>query len=684
MRNSKRTLRLLKSEAKSVEHFKSVSFKLESRLVDCTRQLQAQEIENSKLSKKCLDLEADVSKWRLKFDESVVKFDEFKKDSDQTLADASNKYDLDLKAVKKDLALLSKANSQLTDEMATLNELLSASKQSTSDLQLQLDNLVSSSDAERASLTEKIDELTARLKEADAQLEYYKERYTGLGKPLDASHNPAILMQPPVRKPSGNDSWKWDSHMNSGYERLSRDLDTQVPHIINPDSSTTIAGMTREDSRRIKGPDDSTNIVGSDSSPTQYDSQLYTNPNANANPNLNTSSNPALNGSLQYSEPDFMDGEFVLRTEEEAYNMLESDDGLISEVLTELIGNLNIPLPSLDTEYSPAEILFPSHLIGLCVIKMFQFNLSSRIEKLLMACIALIQKKTMNFESDFLAAFWLSNVFELLSIVKTSMTERISNSPDYAKSENAMNESVQFLESLLSDIYFGWVKNLQRRFIKLIVPAVVENEALPGFTTSDSSFFNRIMGSVNKDSSIKIENILNFFNNVWRIMEFYYVDIAIMQQIFSELLCTIGITAFNNIVMRRNFCSWKRGMQIQYNLTRIEEWCKAHSVSDNTKNLDRLLQLVKLLQLPKSTKQDIDVIFEACDLLNPAQIKKLLSIYSVSDYENPILSPVMPEIARRAAESEKSDNIFLDTNDMNDQVLYLTARKIESVGRVSN
>ncbi|KAJ2232358.1 Myosin type-2 heavy chain 1 [Coemansia sp. RSA 475] len=147
----------------------------------------------------------------------------------------------------------------------------------------------------------------------------------------------------------------------------------------------------------------------------------------------------------------------------------------------------------------------------------------------------------------------------------------------------------------------------------------------------------------------------------------------------SELLCIIGVTAFNNIIMRRNFCSWKRGMQIQYNLTRIEEWCKAHSVSDTTRNLDRLLQLVKLLQLQKSTEQDIDIMFDVCDLLNPAQIKKLLSIYAVSDYENPIIGPVMNEVSRRASPTDKTDKMLLDSNDLSEQVLYLTARKVPAI-----
>ncbi|KAJ1659930.1 Myosin type-2 heavy chain 1 [Dispira simplex] len=366
-------------------------------------------------------------------------------------------------------------------------------------------------------------------------------------------------------------------------------------------------------------------------------------------------------------------GEFQMLNPDELERLLDSDE-LINEVLVELVQSLEPPMLNFQYEFPAVELVYPAHLIGFCVVQMFKRNMASRIQKLMMSVIATIQVQMASFESDLDCAFWLSNVFELLSIIKTIMSEHDPTIYDYAESERSLDESTRYLESLLSEIYYGWVKELQKRFVKLIIPGVVESEALPGFRSNDSNFLSKIIGS--KESSIKIENILNFFNNVWKIMQFYCVDVAIMKQIMSELLSTIGVTAFNHIIMRKNFCSWKRGMQIQYNLTRLEEWCKAHDVTDNTRHSEMLLQAVKLLQLQKSTLTDINIMFEVCDLLNPAQIKKLLSIYSVSDYENPISQEILAEIARRSASSEKSDALLLDSNDLNEQVLYLTARKV--------
>jgi len=40
-------------------------------------------------------------------------------------------------------------------------------------------------------------------------------------------------------------------------------------------------------------------------------------------------------------------------------------------------------------------------------------------------------------------------------------------------------------------------------------------------------------------------------------------------------------------------------MQIQYNITRVEEWCKSHDMPEGLLQLEHLVQATKLLQLKK-------------------------------------------------------------------------------------
>ena len=48
-------------------------------------------------------------------------------------------------------------------------------------------------------------------------------------------------------------------------------------------------------------------------------------------------------------------------------------------------------------------------------------------------------------------------------------------------------------------------------------------------------------------------------------------------------------------------------MQIQYNITRIEEWCKSHGMPEGTLQLEHLMQATKLLQLKK-----VQIVGPAC------------------------------------------------------------------------
>jgi myosin-5 len=83
---------------------------------------------------------------------------------------------------------------------------------------------------------------------------------------------------------------------------------------------------------------------------------------------------------------------------------------------------------------------------------------------------------------------------------------------------------------------------------------------------------------------------------------------SVLEKAVTEILKMIGVTAFNDLLMRRNFCSWKRTMQIQYNLTRLEEWCKSHEIPEGVLQLEHLVQATKLLQLKKGSQADIDSI----------------------------------------------------------------------------
>lgn len=109
----------------------------------------------------------------------------------------------------------------------------------------------------------------------------------------------------------------------------------------------------------------------------------------------------------------------------------------------------------------------------------------------------------------------------------------------------------------------------------------------------------------------------------------------------------MGTNAFNHLIMKKNFCSWRRGMQIQYNVTRIEEWCTLHDISEAALHLEPLMQATKLLQLNKTSTEDVEIMFDVCFLLSATQIKKLLGLYHTAEFENPITADILKAVASR-------------------------------------
>jgi myosin-5 len=68
----------------------------------------------------------------------------------------------------------------------------------------------------------------------------------------------------------------------------------------------------------------------------------------------------------------------------------------------------------------------------------------------------------------------------------------------------------------------------------------------------------------------------------------------------------------------------------------VEEWCTGNGLTDACVHLQPLLQASKLLTLNKTSPSDIENIVDVCYLLNPTQIKKMLTIYYAADFDSPV------------------------------------------------
>ncbi|KNZ81439.1 Myosin-2 [Termitomyces sp. J132] len=358
---------------------------------------------------------------------------------------------------------------------------------------------------------------------------------------------------------------------------------------------------------------------------------------------------------------------------EEKIFLMQDVKRLDDDVLDGLIRGLKIPAPSLTNPSAVKEILFPANLISLVTNEMWKYGLIQESERFLANVMQTIQGHVMSFNGEdaiIPGIFWLSNVHEMLSFIcvaESDMLQGIGPGEenavrpfDWNDYERLVSVVKHDLDSLEYNIYHTWMLETKKKLHKMVIPALIESQSLPGFTTSDGGgrLFNRILNA-NSQPAYNMDDILNLLNKVWKSLKSYYTEESVVHQAITELLRLIGVTSFNDLLMRRNFSSWKRAMQIQYNITRIEEWCKSHDMPEGTLQLEHLMQATKLLQLKKATAADIEIIYDVCWMLSPMQIQRMCTNYYVADYENPISPEILRVVASRVQANDRNDHLLL-------------------------
>ncbi|KAI9249910.1 P-loop containing nucleoside triphosphate hydrolase protein [Helicostylum pulchrum] len=652
----------LRTEARSVSHFKEVSYALENKVVELTQTLTAVRDERKSANDRSLQLEAQIKNWIDKHE----KMERRAKNLDEKLQEPT--------VPKPQFDTLQSEFTALTSEHRMSTEKVKSQDRELTLIKSQLET----EKAETASLKKSLEEADERAKNAtdESEVAELRNQLAALKTQLSqALHTPrrqgsnnalrAISPAPGMRNPSPSPNRSLDPESVPRHRSRS-------PGGIYPTASATATSTanpsTPVPNHRKPRRNSSADMHNGSRFKTSLEN-VRNNENFGKNPRptsidhfgalLGAKSSGGLSGSIDESP------------EEEIHALLRNDDALQEEILQGLIKSVKMPLPTLQNPPSQKEILFPAHTISVCVNEMWEFGYIQESERLLFNVMDTIQKQFLSFTDEDAVVpctFWLTNVHELLSLICIAHIEidqemfqdkrKSIGRHDFSK----LMETIKFeMQCLEDNIYHAWMKEIKKHISKMIIPALVEGQSLPGFITSDNGrFFNKLLIGTSQPS-YSMDDLLNFLNKIWRTMKCYYIEQSVATQALTELLKLIGVSAFNDLLMRKNFCSWKRAMQIQYNITRIEEWCKSHDIPEGALQLEHLMQTTKLLQFKKATLEDIENIYDVCWILSPTQIQKLISQYYTADYENPIKPEILKAVASHVVSGDKSDVLLLDS-----------------------
>ncbi|KAG0201484.1 Myosin type-2 heavy chain 1 [Mortierella sp. GBA30] len=683
---ARKELATLKAEARSVNHLKEVSYRLEGKVVELTRALDLAHQQNKSFDSQVARLESQVRLWKERYELSQQS-----KSKEIALA-AENptvpKADFEtLKAANVELQ--SKYNESI-EKVRTLDQEITKLTESLAKTKEEIHKL-----AAQAKVKPEDSETVTALKREN---QYVKEQLAQLSKATgrDTSSFPVMSRSPPASNTAtlppahSHNLDKFESHYSFTKETTTPHKivtalppSVPVPHANGVRSAAPKVLRNRSNST----PDVAALENGHIFKPQKMNNSVFDNLDNHIR-SAKTMSSDDWSRRMARNRPSIHS--LIEQPELEIVRILEDEEGLQQEVLTELIKNMKIPSPSLSSLPEVKEIMFPAHMIGLVTTQMWKYGFVKESERLMINVMQAIQQQAMTISGDdtiIPCAYWLSNVHELLSFVCLSEQEITREEYQARGFDKRWDEYEQLvstvkyeLECLEYNIFHVWMKSLKKQLNKMIIPAIIESQALPGFITNDSGrFFNKLIGS---NPTFSMDDLLLLFNRIWKAMSCYYVEQTVVCQVMMELLKMVGVTGFNDLLMRRNFCTWKRAMQIQYNITRIEEWCKGHDLPEGTLQLEHLMQATKLLQLKKASHNDIEIIYDVCWMLTPTQIQKLVQNYMIADYEVPVSPELIKAIAMRVAANEKNDVLMLDAISLEDAGSFETPeiREVELEG----
>ncbi|KAK0197407.1 myosin 5 [Armillaria mellea] len=635
-RLARKELKALKAEARSVSKFKEISYKLENKVVELTQNLQKRTEEKRDLQRKLEELEQQLQQWINRHEEADVR----------TKALQSSLQNAEAQLSQRDDILQAKivVEQRLEEALAKAAEKDELIQKLTTEVSLQ---------ASRLEQRQRVVETTpVRNQEDNSVIMTLKNEVGNLREQLNRSNALNALTRGSRAEP----------------QPLSP---TFAPTLRPVEANGAVNGAQRHQRRHSSAgvyalpPSDHRSSTDELMYDVRKDHAL--NPRAVS---------VAFNGEDNYMRfrpnglPDIRDYEDPA---EEKIKLMQDNKRLEEDVFDGLVRGLKIPAPSLTNPSAVKEILFPANLISLITNEMWKYGLIQESERFLANVMQTIQTHVMSFVGEDAIVpgiFWLSNVHEMLSFICVAESDMLQgigpgeeNSVrdfDWNDYERLVSVVKHDLDSLEYNIYHTWMLETKKKLSKMVIPALIESQSLPGFTTSDGGgrLFNRLLNS-NTQPAYSMDDILNLLNKVWKSLKSYYMEESVVQQVVTELLKLIGVTSFNDLLMRRNFSSWKRAMQIQYNITRIEEWCKSHDMPEGTLQLEHLMQATKLLQLKKATAADIEIIYDVCWMLSPMQIQRMCTNYYVADYENPISPEILRVVASRVQANDRNDHLLL-------------------------
>ncbi|KAG0299301.1 hypothetical protein BGZ97_003797 [Linnemannia gamsii] len=300
---------------------------------------------------------------------------------------------------------------------------------------------------------------------------------------------------------------------------------------------------------------------------------------------------------------------------------------------------IDTTITTMDPTRSRTHEPVPAYVIFLAARFAHYFSSPELLDDLLEATLNAIESVAMDKPDDMaLGAYWISNTTALLHFLR--------------KDPGINAASVDYhprFETLLIDMTQMVILDAERRIEKVLGPAMLDHDTIVGLDEvkfqSDWAFWRGI--------GIRSSNNGSNYSNSKRM---YDIHTDIVHYIVIQVMYYIACEVFNRIMDNRTFLTRSKALQTRLNLSILEDWLRNNQLPSRlAEPLMPLIQLLQLLQV-LSLQGDLTMWIETrkkLELLNPAQVKHVVSSYRYEVNERRLPAEVIKYVLKVVADTEK-------------------------------
>uniref|UniRef100_A0A4W6FBV1 Myosin VB n=1 Tax=Lates calcarifer TaxID=8187 RepID=A0A4W6FBV1_LATCA len=337
-------------------------------------------------------------------------------------------------------------------------------------------------------------------------------------------------------------------------------------------------------------------------------------------------------------------------------------------------------IKTLITDVKPSTVsatvpCLPAYILFMCIRHADYINDDQKVESLLTSTINAIKKVLKKNNDDFeMTSFWLANTSRLLHCLKqysgdeVFMTQNTAKQNEHCLKNFDLAEYRQVLSDLSIQIYQQLIKVAEGIIQPMIVSAMLESESIPSLAGVKPMGYRNRSSSMDTDAggptSYTLEALIRQLGQFHGTMRDHGLDPEIVGQVVRQLFHCINAVTLNNLLLRKDVCSWSTGMQLRYNTSQMEEWLRGNNLyqSKAAATLEPIIQAAQLLQVKKKTSQDAEAICSLCTALTMQQIVKILNLYTpLNEFEERVTVSFIRNIQNRLQERNDPPQLLVDT-----------------------